>query len=583
MKRFQKAKNKRREREEKWTELDAYDRNQQWDLENMPNWLPKPVTNFVHLVKYTKRAAFSVDNPVAKLRPVSPLNEEAIKKLNKAFEYTWERIKARKVVRDNIATAKLLGDAIAFVYWDEKAEGRMGTTVLGDEGYQFEGEIRVKEIDIANFYPDPDAFTIEDCRYIHVVERKPLKWVKKHPKFGKGWKEDEVDTNGNPEDRGEIYLRDYTTESEGMVDFHSHYTKEPNGEGGFTYKVTYLVGDKIVYEQPLTPNRYPFARLSDFKQRHSFWSMSTCEFILDNQRIINKVEAIITMIGTLMQNPQKVIDKNSGIDPAEMAMYGSMPGMTWESNTNPSQSVYYIQPPNIPPVLFNMLENAKANIREITGLSEAYLGQSVGSLQTSQGVQSLIERATLRDRDQMYDIELYIEDLSKLILDFMVTYYDTPRLIRVAGETPDSYTFEEFVGTQYANIDYDMFIDVSSKAPITRMRESQEAKDLLAMQGQYGGQFGTSLITPQEAIDKLDLVGKDKIIERMNIEELRNKTEEAMQVAQMMAEALAQGINPQEVLQMGTAMFQQIEEQSKGIGSTKNMNGFQMQQGAPSL
>ncbi len=155
-------------------------------------------------------------------------------------------------------------------------------------------------------------------------------------------------------------------------------------------------------------------------------------------------------------------------------------------------------------------------------------------------------------------------------------------MIRISGTKPDEYTFEWFIGTDYADIDYDIYVDVSAKAPVTRLREAQEARELLALQGQYGGQFGTSIITPQEAIEKMDITDKDKIIQRMNMEELRNKTEEAMQVAQMMMEALQGGVPPEEVMQMGMAMFQQMEDQMKGLGST-NSNSFQMQQGAPSF
>src|SRR5690554_5649912 len=146
-----------------WQELDAYDRNQQWDLKNAPEWLPKPVTNFIHLVKYTKRAALAMENPTGKLRPVSPAGEEGVRELNEGFQYTWERIKGRKIVRKNIETAKLLGTAIAHVYWEENKEGRLGTTIQGDEGYQFEGEIGIREIDPSSFYPDPNAFSLEEC------------------------------------------------------------------------------------------------------------------------------------------------------------------------------------------------------------------------------------------------------------------------------------------------------------------------------------------------------------------------------------------------------------------------------------
>jgi hypothetical protein len=565
LEKYKRAKTKREtEKDTIWQELDAYDRNQQWDLQKSPDWLPKPVTNFVHLVKYTKRAALAMENPTGKLRAVSPNGMQSVNELNDGFQYTWERIKARKVVRQNIETAKLLGTAIAHVYWDENKEGRLGTTIQGDEGYQFEGEIGIKEIDVSGFYPDPNAFSIEECEFIDVVERKPIAWLKKHPKFKEhiGALDKLSENNDNPLERGEIYMRDYTTEAKGLVDFHSFYEKEPNDEGGFNYYVTYIAGDKqLGKRQQLRPNRYPFAILYDFPQRHDFWGMSTCQFILDNQRIINKVESIIAMIGTLMQNPQKVISSRSGINPDEMAKYGNLPGMTWTTNDDPQRSVYYVPTPQIPQVLFNLLENAKANIREITGLTEAYLGQTVGSLQTSSGVQSLIERATMRDRDQMYDIELYIEELSKLIIDFMTEYYEEERQIRIMGQNPDEYSFREFLGTKYKDLDYDIFIDVSAKAPVTRMREAQEAKDLLNMQGQFG--FSPEIIKPQEVVDMMDFANKNQLIKRMNLAEMQNKVQEAMQVAQMIAEAQAGGVPPEEVMQMAEAMFTQMDQQQK--------------------
>lgn len=553
-------------------ELDAFDRNQQWELNNAPDWLPKPVTNFVHLVKYTKRAALAMDNPTGKLRAVSPAGRERVDKLDNAFQYVWDRTKARKVVRENIETAKLLGPGFAHVCWNENKEGRMGATVQGDKGYHFEGEIEVREIDPATFFPDPSAFCLEDCRYVAIMERKTKEWIKSHPKF-----QGEVgESENDPDNRGEIYNRDYTTETEGLVNFLSFYEKVPNEAGGYTYKVTYLAGDKILLEQPLKPNRYPFAMLKDYPQRQDFWPMSTCEFILDNQKIINKVESIIAMIGTLMQNPQKVVNAQSGINPKEVALYGNAPGHTFVSNVPAAQAITYVEPPQIPNVLFNMLDNAKANIREITGLSEAYMGQSVGSLQTSSGVNSLIDRSTMRDRDQMYDVELYIQDLSNLIIDFMVTYYTEERWIRVMGENPNEYTFEPFIGTDYKDLEYDIFIDVSSKAPITRMKQMQDAKELANMQGQYGSIFPAALITPQELIQSMDFSNKDEIIKRMNVEEMKNKEKELTDILNQSFEMLSQGASPQEVQQAALDQLQQMEQGS--MGSTSNANGVQMQQ-----
>lgn len=203
------------------------------------------------------------------------------------------------------------------------------------------------------------------------------------------------------------------------------------------------------------------------------------------------------------------------------------------------------------------------------------MGQAVGSLQTSSGVNSLIERATMRDRDQMYDIELYIEDLSNLIIDFMVSYYDKPRMIRVMGSNPQEYSFENFLGTEFKDLEYDMFIDVSSKAPVTRMREAQEAKELLNMQGQYG--FTPAIITATEAIDMIDFARKDKIMDRMKVEEMKVKEQELTQILDMSFNMLAEGASPQETQQ---AAIQALEEmgQQNAMGSTSNSNNVQAAQ-----
>lgn len=578
---FASAKNKKQPKDAIFKELDAFDRNQQWELNNAPPWLPKPVTNFVHLVKYTKRAAFAVENPVAKLRPVSPQGQQRVEVLNKAYEDTFDRIKMRKLVRSNIETAKLLGTAIAHMYWNEDKEGRMGTTVQGDEGFHYQGEIEVTEIEPSSFFPDPNAFSIEDCEYIIVRERRPMSWVKKNPKFKDKFSklEQTAPASNDPSDRGEIFQRDYgSDQNDRICDFLRCYTKTMNDEGGFDYNVEYVANGIYLLKEPCRPNRYPFSILYDFPQRQDFWGMSTCQFILDNQKIINKVESIIAMIGTLLQNPQKIVAKDSGIDPKHLAKYGNAPNMVYTSNIDPRLSVHIIQPQTIPPQLFNLLEAAKQNIREITGLTESYMGQNVGSLQTSSGVQALIDRATMRDRDQMYDVELYVEDLTKMLIDFMTEFYDEERLVRIFDEKGDIVDWLQYTGSDFANLAYDVAVDVSSKAPITRMREAQEAKELINLQGQFGQQYPVQLMTPQELIKSLHLAKGDEIIARMNQEELNNDTEQAMQVATMMYEALTQGIEPEQVLSMGQQMFEQMEgagatgrDPAQGTGNPQNI------------
>lgn len=572
---YEKAKRKRAKKDELWKVLDAYDRGEQWEIEgNMPSWIPKPVTNYIHLVKYTKRASLFMDNSAGKLRPVAPNDEHAVKELQLVYEFVWEKTDIKKVIRTAIETSKLLGTAIAHVYWNEN------TGVRGGTGGLYEGEIEIKDIDPACFYPDPNAFRLEDCEFVHIVERKPAEWVKKQ------FKNEQVEqAETGAENRGEIYHRDFSIEgdSNGIVDFHQHYEKVALPEGGFRYKVTYIAGDqelKVIDE--LQPRRYPFAVLYDFPQRMDFWGKSTCEFILDNQKVINRVESIATMIGTLLQNPQKVIAKSSGINPEEARKYGNSPGHVWVTNGDVSNSMKWQEPPQIPPALMNLLETAKGNVREVTGINQAYMGENVGSLQTSQGVNSLIERATMRDKDQLFDIEMFIRSLSELIIAFITTKYVEPRYLRIIGEGQDNYEFMKFIGSDYDLLEYDFFIDVSSKVPVSRMREQNEAKELLNMQGQYG--YEVPVITPQEYMDISDFVHKDQLIKRMEQDAVTNKAQQSADLALQIMQMIQSGeIAPDQAQEAALTMIQEMDKQSgkKGYTSdstTIHSSQFQKQQ-----
>lgn len=578
LEKFHQAKRQRQKKDSKWQELDAFDRGEQWELggRKLPSWIPKPVTNYVHLVKTTKRAALAIENPEALILGQSPQDHELAKDLQKVVSFVWQQMKARMTVRDCLETAKLLGTAIAQIYYEDDG------TVKGGKGGKYQGEIKIKQIDPASFYPDPNAFRLEDCEYIHIVRRRPIEWVKK--KFGVS---DIKPSDHAHNEQGEIYQRMYSSErKDQIVDFHEHYEKVPNKKeiGGFSYYVTYVAGDKIVRERTkLKPNCYPFAILYDFPQRQDFWGQSTCEVILDNQKLINKVESIMALIGTLLQNPQKLIDKRSGINPKEAVKYGSTPGHAWVSNIDVDKAMKWQEPPQIPPTLFNLAEQARANIREITGLTEAYMGQTVGSLQTSSGVNSLIERSTMRDRDQMYDFEVFIEDLTNLIIKFIIEYYTEERIGRVLKSPDQEPEFFTFVGKEFEDLRYDIYVDVSAKAPISRLRRQEELDKLLTLQGQM--QFDPPVITPQEYMRKSDYIDGEDLIERMNMDEIQSAEAIMQDTLQMMIEARENGLPDEEVAAMAQAMLEaRFAEKHGGVGSTsENAGEMQMRQGQPTV
>ena len=618
MRRFDEARRQKSHLISKWRELDQFYRGEQYNNAKLPPWVPKPVTNFVHLVVTTKRAALAVENPSALFRPVSPLEVDKVRDMQDIFDWVWKKIGARRVVRQCIETSKLLGTAIAHVYWDEH------TGVLGGEDAYYEGEIRICEIDPANFFPDPTAYRLQDCQYIHVLEKKPRKWVESIFKVKL--------TNESGDSGNDAYIEPYIRDrqynavtGDDLVELHAHYERywyeeplmekveqtvqvpklEPNPEtgemvpvqevdmetgldkptpteemvigyeerpkigpdgepevvGGWRYKVTYICNGKILGTiDPLEPNMYPFAILYDFPQRQSFWGKSHAELILENQKLVNKVEGVTAMIGVLLQNPQRVMSQKAGIDPSELQRYSNAPGHVWIVNGDANQAIRNLDPPQVPPALLQLAEAAKANIREITGMNEAYMGESVGSLQTSQGVHSLIERATLRDRDQMEDLAEFLEQLIKLIMAFVTTKYTEERYMHVVRDpsNPDQYELQPFTGVNYRDIEYLVEVNVTARAPISMVRRATEAKDLLQISGQYKDAFGVDIITPEEYIEQSDMVDKRKIIDRIRQDRIEKDLDKLNTVLQMALEAQMNGIPQENVFQMAQNMLAQI-------------------------
>ena len=210
------------------------------------------------------------------------------------------------------------------------------------------------------------------------------------------------------------------------------------------------------------------------------------------------------------------------------------------------------------------------------------MGQTVGSLQTSSGVHSLIERSTMRDKDQMYDFELFIEDLTIIILEFVTEYYTEPRIARLLKVEDKEPEFFEYIGADFKELAFDVSISVSSKAPISRLRKQEELDKLLTLQGQM--KFEPAIITPQEFMREADFIDAERFLDRMNMDEVNGVNAIMQETLQMMIEGVQSGLPPEEVGAMAEAMLtQRMEErQGGGTGDTSQHAGeLQMRQGQP--
>jgi hypothetical protein len=583
--RFRRAQTAVQSKQMTWTELDMFDRGEQWKNEQIPPWIPKPITNYVRFVRTLKRANLASAIPKPTFTPLIPQYREQVSKLQKAHDHVWETQKVDRDIRECIDRALLQGTSIAYVYNDDYFYGGQYYGENDNRNQLYQGKICVKRYPLVNFFPDPDAYELDDCKWIECTELMPLAKIKTNSvfidyvkeKYGKNLldtlnsTELEFESSAN----GTIFDRDAPPDTstqniigDEMATVHIHWERYTNKEGKVQLDVSYYLRSTdffLLRIEDMQPNVYPFAVLYDEKEENDFHGTSMIQQILENQKVINKLDQTVSIIGVLHQNPQKIVSRESGINAQELARTGTLPGKVWTTNSDPASSIFNVRPPEIPMGAMQLKDRMVQDIRDISGINEAYTGQSVGSLTTSTGVNSLIERATVRDRDKMIQIDEFVERISQLIvLNILYKWQDVRPITTTSPDGQPNFDMYEPVDQITAdNLEWIIKSDVYAKAPVTQASKRQQADALMQMQGQFN--YNPPIITPEEWIQFQDFDINEEILYRM--EEDRKKLEEnqaqdlAGKMAQLVAQAtdaISKGASQQEVQQMLQQAAQQL-------------------------
>jgi hypothetical protein len=358
-----------------------------------------------------------------------------------------------------------------------------------------------------------------------------------------------------------------------MVTLHTHWERYLGEDGKWHLDVSYYTRSNnwfLLRLEDVKPNIYPFAVYYDEEEDQDFWGTSTAMDALENQKVINKASQTAAIIATLHQNPQKVVSRSSGINAQELARTGTMPGKVWTSNEDPSQSIHNVQPPEIPRGLLEIDDRMKRDIKEMAGINEAYTGESVGSLTTSGGVNSLIERATIRDKDKMQQVDAFVQDISDIIIHFIIRKWKDvrPLAIPLPNGQVEHVDFTPIEKDDEDNLEWLCRCDTYAIAPMTQALKSQEADNLMQMQGQFN--FSPAVITPQEWIHLKNFSNKHEMLARMQ--------KDAEVLAKKQAEAPPKIVPNGEIsfsmtTKDQTIIFETLEQAAQAAFANQKVNG----------
>jgi hypothetical protein len=491
----------------------------------------------IRFLRTTKRANLASSIPMVQISPLDTRYKQIMDQLKKGYEHVWHWEKVPKTIRRCIDRAGLLGTSIAYVYEDDTYVGGTYKGENDPENKLFQGKICVKQYPIYNFFPDPDAYRLQDCKWIDTTELLPFSSIRNNKAFRKYVKENHPlglkafdEMHGDQTDKedaadGSYLDRDNKPNNnlarirgDEMVTLHTHWERYLGEDGRWHLDVSYYTKNNnwfLLRLEDVKPNIYPFAVYYDEEEDQDFWGTSIAMDALENQKVLNKSDQTASIIATMHQNPQKVVSRSSGINAQELARTGTMPGKVWTSNEDPSQSIHNVQPPEIPRGLMEISDRMKADIKDMAGINEAYTGQSVGSLTTSTGVNALIERATVRDKDKMLQVDDFVEQISNLIMHFILRKWKDARPLAIPQPdgTVEYVDFEPIKDLDADNLEWLVKCDTYAVAPMTQALKSQEADNLMQMQGQFN--FQPAVMTPQEWIRMKNFSIAPEILARM--------------------------------------------------------------------
>jgi len=563
----------------KWKELDAFDRGEQWTIAGqMPSWIPKPSTNYVAKVKRYKTGNMMLEDYMGELKPLAPENEAQIWMLQRFYEQLWDKLNMKYKILDVVRTSRLLGTGILYVGWDE---GYIG----GTRGHLYQGEILVKEIEPSTFFVDPTAFSLEEALYCGTYIRTTETHIMMDPtiedKYKKDFKERRRAYTGasGQEDRGEIYYnRDFGTYQDlEVVDLMTVFEKVVNDDGmGYTIRVSYIADGVLIKTiEEFKPNLFPFIVLYQHKQRMDFWGISDCQLILPNVKMINKVQSVIGTLATLYQNPQKVVFEGSGIDPRIVSKYGNAFGLVLLSKSpDLRNAISNIEPSQIPVTLLNYIDFLKRDIEDFTGISQFASGQSTGSVQTSAGINSMIQRALVGEQDEMMMFEQFLEKVSYALLLNAIEYYTDDRVMRMRDNNPNNnfeYEYIPFKAEEFKDLMWDFSLDISNKLKNTDQNRRQTMQMLSEWQLQYSP--GVPLVTPADIVKAFDPPNRDAILARIEQQESQMDYQQAAQIAQSVMQAVQAG-QPAEIV--AQIIYDMLNPAQAGMGDVQKR-----QQGMP--
>lgn len=551
--------------------LDGTDRGKMWDVikARFPKYQLTPDSNWVNYIKENLVASIYTTGRYAQLMPKSDEDISFVVEFNSALETIWDNIKAEYYQFLAGERAALLNIGITQVGWDK-------TLIGGTKNHWYQGDIKFKNIDPMKFRRDPYADTFDNAEFCYYYDDYSLAVIKAKELYRARLAEIEkaIGTLDNTNSLTEAITpatdrqKKSTTSSNyhRVTYFYTVYNDDSEKEGYKIAEIHLLDDEYVLYcNKDLKPRMLPFAILYCNEPAGDIVGTSEPAKQFQSNLAYNLLNSIYATHAYKAQRPPRFVNADSGINLRQFAKYGNDADKTFIVRGDATTAVHYAQFPQLPPELLQVKQDLGRDIKDCSGIDEMYSGKNTGSIQTTGGMDTLMEATSQRDNQKLLLYEEYTKRLTELVVNNLVQFGD-----KRSYTVTDPITQQtKMVTFDFPKIDDDIrfrySLDIDTYLPRNKARLAMIANMLLEKQAQY--KPDPEIITVEEWLLMQDIPFKDMIFKRMGIQRNTRITEQVAQTLEMFATLVEGGVEPDLAVEQ-VANQLQADQQMTTLGNT---------------
>ena len=551
--------------------LDGTDRGKMWDVikARFPRYQLTPDSNWVNYIKENLVASIYTTGRYAQLMPKSDEDISFVVEFNSALETIWDNIKAEYYQFLAGERAALLNIGITQVGWDK-------TLIGGTKNHWYQGDIKFKNIDPMKFRRDPYADTFDNAEFCYYYDDYSLAVIKSKELYRARLAEIEkaIGTLDNTNSLTEAITpatdrQNKSTTSSNyhrVTYFYTVYNDDSEKEGYKIAEIHLLDDEYVLYcNKDLKPRMLPFAILYCNEPAGDIVGTSEPAKQFQSNLAYNLLNSIYATHAYKAQRPPRFVNADSGINLRQFAKYGNDADKTFIVRGDATTAVHYAQFPQLPPELLQVKQDLGKDIKDCSGIDEMYAGKNTGSIQTTGGMDTLMEATSQRDNQKLLLYEEYTKRLTELVVNNLVQFGDK----RSYTVTDPITQKTKMVTFDFPKIDDDIrfrySLDIDTYLPRNKARLAMIANMLLEKQAQY--KPDPEIITVEEWLLMQDIPFKDMIFKRMGIQRNTRITEQVAQTLEMFATLVEGGVEPDLAVEQ-VANQLQADQQMTTLGNT---------------